>query len=138
MIKDGECARGKDLHTFVQDNFPNHFVKTNKPYDKGALLVNRKTGAIEDKADSNFKLLDKITASGYTIPAKQKGLGVVEDTIEARTETELAKIEHAIRDLLLSAKEWSQGGNVEVNNSGFLFVDGVPVISRKKGFSDEH
>lgn len=147
MIKDGECARSKDLYDFVKDNFPNHFVKTNKPYDKGALLVNRKTGVIEDSADSNFKLLEKITASGYAIPAKHKGFNLVEPSIESRTETELVKIENAIRDLLLSAKEWANGKNVDVscvrinqNKDGLfiLLIDGKPAVSSKKGFSNEH
>ena len=63
-----ERLSAEELRYYAKESYPGILVKTNKPYSKGAAFIDPDTGKVLLEGDSNFKLLDKVTAPDLETP----------------------------------------------------------------------
>ncbi len=60
-----ERLSAEELRYYAKESYPGILVKTNKPYSKGAAFIDPDTGEVLIEDESNYKLLDKVTAPGF-------------------------------------------------------------------------
>ena len=131
-------AKMEELRTFVAQNLPGCFLKSNRPYNKGAFVMDRSTGEMIAQADSNFKLLEKITHPGFNL---ERAPGFLPDSsicdFDAVYKSELSKLEDSINDSVDTAREWAHGKELRLMydyefKRFRLFVDNQAVVRRSK------
>lgn len=71
MIK-GESCRAKDLFTFFESAYGKDFwkeysLKTNKPYDKGTMLIHNASGVSVIETERNGLMEDVVTAPDFDL-----------------------------------------------------------------------
>ncbi len=57
----------KELRRYAKEEYPGILVKTNKPYSKGAAFIDPDTGEVLLEGQSNYKLVEKVTAPGFEL-----------------------------------------------------------------------
>ncbi|NMA23686.1 MAG: hypothetical protein GX938_09315 [Spirochaetales bacterium] len=57
----GESISARELRKYAKENYPGSLVKSNKPYSKGAAIIDPDTGRIFQEGESNFAVIDKET-----------------------------------------------------------------------------
>lgn len=131
-------VKEKHLKELVAQNFPHCFVKSNRPYNKGAMLIDTNTGRIVAQAHTNFGLLEKLTRPGFSTDLPD---GFLDDSdissFDHVYKSELQKLEDVINDSVETAKEWVQGKELRLMydyelGRFRLFVDGQAVVRWKK------
>jgi len=60
-----ERLSAEELRRYAKEEYPGILVKTNKPYSKGAAFIDPDTGEVLLEGESNYKLMDKVTAPGF-------------------------------------------------------------------------
>ena len=131
-------AKEKDLKELVAQNFPTCFVKSNRPYNKGAMLIDTRSGRILAQADTNYGLLEKLTRPGFSVDVPPGFLA--EDEIcdfEHVYKSELRKLEDSVNDSVETAREWAQGKELRLMYDYDLkrfrfFIDYQAAVRRSK------
>lgn len=129
-------AKEKDLKELVTQNFPTCFVKSNRPYNKGAMLIDTRSGRILAQAETNFGLLEKLTRPGFSVDVPAGFLA--EDEIsdfEHVYKSELRKLEDSINDSYLAAQEWACGKDIQLvydydSKRFYFYQDGEAIVKR--------
>jgi hypothetical protein len=131
-------AKEKDLKKIVARDFPGCFVKSNRPYNKGALLIDKQTGEILESEETNYRLFTLLTRPGYMLV---RPTGFLPDSeimsFDHAYKTELWKLEDSINDSVETAKEWAQGKELRLMYDYELrrfrfFVDNQAAVRRSK------
>jgi len=63
-----ECWSAEELRRYAKEEYPGILVKTNKPYSKGAAFIDPDTGEVLLEGESNYKLMEKVTAPDLETP----------------------------------------------------------------------
>lgn len=133
-------AKDAELLQLIAQEYPGHFLKSNKPYSKGAMLIDKTSGQVVESAETNYGLLDKLTRPGYQLPEQEGFFTNAEvSSFDHVYRSEMKKMEEIINDCYKTAEEWSNGREIKLMfdfpTNRFHFIDtrdAQPILKRGK------